>query len=179
MVALALSPIFSLTEACGGEVLGGPGSGTCASVCSSLSACEPGTATLECQEGCQMEQSLCTSPEASATFQSLLDCLAGIACTGGSGEAYLLTIESSCGSQVQQAEEACGGGGVVLPQEAGCCQVPPFDSGTDVQEMDAPSFDEGTDSPFADGTPFDVVPSESGSDAPTDSADAADAGHDD
>jgi hypothetical protein len=175
-LTLALVPTLSLAGGCSGEVIepgGDGGSATCESVCSDIAACEPAFPADECAVGCAAQEEKCTSSEGSAAFQAFLDCVAGVSCTGGSSESYLLILQANCGSKVEAADLLCPDSVVVTPpsEDGGCCTVPPFDSGTDV-EIDVSSSD-GMHDRF-DATPVDARVF----DGPVDSSVHADAGPD-
>jgi hypothetical protein len=112
----------------------------------------------------------CSSPTGTAAFQAFLDCVVGVSCTGASSETYLLTLQATCGSKVEAADLLCPDSVVVTPpsEEGGCCTVPPFDSGTDV-EIDVTGLDGTLDR-------FDVTPVDArGFDGAVDSSAHADA----
>jgi hypothetical protein len=151
-LALAVVPVVSLSQACGGTVIEPGGSATCESVCSAFGSCEPTVPTAECVAGCEMEQEECAANGASSTFQALLSCLAGLTCSGGS---VVIPEETMCGSELMGAQEECLRGGLP-PEEGGVHDdLPLIDVGFDSPEPDAPGFETGPDSsgdsPVSDG----------------------------
>jgi len=150
-LVFVLAPALLLGEGCSGEVIGPAGTGaTCESICSSVAMCEPDIPVEECAESCQMEQEECASVGASSTFQSFLTCVAGASCT------ELMEMNgTSCGVLAEKLDAECREVSLTPVDDGSCCDVPPFDVGTD-GTFDV-AEEESSEDAF-DVTPFDVTP---------------------